>query len=431
MLVRRSRRARFVIAIALTTAAVVNSAARSDATTTRDVRVTRVANLGGTTAMAARRGDETLYVTEQIGRVRALRAGKLVKRAVLDLRDDVLAGGERGLLGIAFSPDGSKLFVDYTDHDGDTQIDEFTMEGTVVDVASRRNLLSVDQPQPNHNGGQLATGPDGYLYIALGDGGAAGDEGPGHAREGNGQSLATLLGKILRIDPTPSGNRPYTVPADNPFVDRDGVEHEIWAYGLRNPWRFSFDATTGDLWIGDVGQNEWEEIDAAPATNGRNAGRGDNFGWNRLEGTHEYAGDAPRNAVSPVYQQAHDDGACSITGGFVYRGAAVPALAGRYVFTDYCDGRLRALTPKGDGTFRVARSGGASPRGLVVRADRRPRALRPQPVPGHLQADRQVIRSLTASRDTRLAGVRSLASSSTRSARLSPRPYSKTTVRLP
>ena len=181
----------------------------------------RITTLGGTTAFAARTGDATVYVTEQAGRVRAIRNGKLVARPVLDLQDDTEANGEQGLLGLAFAPDGEHLYVDYTDDSGDTHIDEFTMNGRVADKASRRNLLVVEQPQPNHNGGQLAFGPDGDLYIALGDGGAANDEGPGHASGGNGQSLRTLLGKILRIDPTPSGDAPYTVPAGNPFVDTD------------------------------------------------------------------------------------------------------------------------------------------------------------------------------------------------------------------
>ena len=243
--------------------------------------------------------------------------------------------------------------MDYTDKSGDTHVDEFAMNGQVADKSTRRNLLVVDQPQPNHNGGQLAFGPDGDLYIAFGDGGAADDEGPGHASGGNGQSLRTLLGKILRIDPTPSADTPYTVPPDNPFVGKNGARPEIWAYGLRNPWRFSFDAHTGDLWIGDVGQDAWEEVDVARAKSGRDAGRGDNFGWNRLEGTHEFHGSAPADVVLPVYEQSHDDGACSVTGGFVYRGTAIPALVGKYVFTDYCDGLLRTLTPSGDGTYRA------------------------------------------------------------------------------
>jgi glucose/arabinose dehydrogenase len=348
------------VALAVTTsttaiATSVRVAHAADAAGSVELR--RITTLGGTTAFAARTGDATVYVTEQAGRVRAIRNGNLVARPVLDLQDDTEANGEQGLLGLAFAPDGNHLYVDYTDDSGDTHIDEFAMAGRVADKASRQNLLVIGQPQPNHNGGQLAFGPDDDLYIALGDGGGANDEGSGHASGGNGQSLRTLLGKILRIDPTPSGDAPYTVPAGNPFVDTDDALPEIWAYGLRNPWRFSFDTDTGDLWIGDVGQNEWEEIDMAPATSGRNGGRGDNFGWNRLEGTHEFRGNPPANALLPVYEQAHDDGACSVTGGFVYRGTAIPALAGTYVFTDYCDSTLRTLTPSGNDEYRAGELG--------------------------------------------------------------------------
>jgi glucose/arabinose dehydrogenase len=351
----RVRRIGRLIAIALTLAIGTNAgiAAPAHAADAGAVKLRRLTNLGGTTAFAARTGDSSLYVTEQSGLVRAIRAGKLVARPVLDLQSETTAAGEQGLLGLAFAPDGSKLYVDYTDKSGDTHIDEFTMNGRVADKSSRRNLLVVDQPQPNHNGGQLAFGPDGDLYIAFGDGGAANDEGAGHANGGNGQSLNTLLGKILRIDPTAGADAPYTVPPTNPFVGRTDARPEIWAYGLRNPWRFSFDTDNGNLWIGDVGQNEWEEVDVALATAGRNAGSGDNFGWNRLEGTHPFRGDAPARAVPPVYEQSHDDGACSVTGGFVYRGTAIPSLAGDYVFTDYCDGELRTLSPSGDGDYRA------------------------------------------------------------------------------
>jgi glucose/arabinose dehydrogenase len=307
--------------------------------------------------MAVRTGDAALYVSEQSGRVRAITGARLAAEPVLDLTADTFAAGEQGLLGIAFAPDGSRLYVNYTDRSGDTHITEFEMNGAVADPSSRRNLLVVNQPQANHNGGQLAFGPDGYLYIGLGDGGSADDEGAGHAPGGNGQSLGTLLGKILRIDPTPSGSSAYTVPADNPFVGRNGANPEIWSYGLRNPWRFSFDADTGDLWIGDVGQNAWEEVDFAPATKGRDAGHGDNFGWNRLEGTHENRGSPPATAVAPVHELAHDDGACSVTGGFVYRGTRIAALTGKYVFTDYCAGELMTLTPSGGGKFRAQRLG--------------------------------------------------------------------------
>jgi glucose/arabinose dehydrogenase len=339
-----------VAMLILSTPSAVSASA---ATAARTVKLRRVATLARTTAMAVRTGDTALYVTEQSGRVRAIAGGRLAAGPVLDLTADTFAAGEQGLLGIAFAPDGSHLYVDYTDKSGDTHVDEFEMNGAVADPSSRRNLLIVDQPQANHNGGQLAFGPDGYLYIALGDGGSADDEGSGHAPGGNAQSLATLLGKILRIDPTATASSPYTVPSDNPFVGRNGAKAEIWAYGLRNPWRFSFDADTGDLWIGDVGQNEWEEVDFAPATKGRDAGRGDNFGWNRREGTHEHRGSAPPAAVAPVYEQAHDNGACSVTGGFVYRGTRIGALAGRYVFTDYCAGELMTLTPSGNGKFRA------------------------------------------------------------------------------
>jgi glucose/arabinose dehydrogenase len=342
-----------LIAMALAVTAVATSAAPAHAANAPAVKLTRVAKLGGTTAMATRTGDQSLYITEQSGQVRAIRDGKLVTRPVLDLRSDTTAAGEQGLLGVAFAPDGAHLYVDYTDKTGDTHIEEFAMNGQVADKSSRRNLLVVDQPQPNHNGGQLAFGPDGDLYIAFGDGGAANDEGPGHADGGNGQSLSTLLGKILRIDPTPSADAPYTVPPNNPFVGKSDARPEIWAYGLRNPWRFSFDADTGDLWIGDVGQDSWEEVDFAPAKHGRNAGRGDNFGWNRLEGTHRFRGSPPAGAVPPVYEQSHDDGACAVTGGFVYRGTAIPALGGKYVFTDYCAGELKTLAPAGNGKYRA------------------------------------------------------------------------------
>ena len=322
---------------------------RGNAATAPEIRVRKIATLEGATAMAARPHSPVLYVATQDGAVYAIRRDKLVSEPVLDLGKLVTSGGEQGLLGLAFSPDGTKLYVHYTDVDGDTAVDELAISGDAPDPASRRDILRAQQPQENHNGGQLAFGPDGYLYLGLGDGGAADDEGEGHARGGNGQSLATLLGKILRIDPTPSATDPYQVPADNPFVGVDDVKPEIWAYGLRNPWRFSFDRATGDLWIGDVGQGEVEEIDHSPATDGVGAGKGVNYGWNRLEGTHEFRGKAPDDAVPPVYEILHDTGACSVIGGFVYRGNRIPALRDRYLFSDNCDGTLRALAPDGDG----------------------------------------------------------------------------------
>jgi glucose/arabinose dehydrogenase len=205
----------------------------------------------------------------------------------------------------------------------------------------RRELLRVEDPYPNHNGGHLALGPDGYLYIGLGDGGSGGDP------HGHGQDTDTLLGSILRIDPTaPPADGEYGIPADNPFA-ASGGEPEIWLYGVRNPWRFSFDRATGDLWIGDVGQGEVEEIDRLPATNGRDAGRGANLGWNLMEGSEPFEGENPAGGVLPIYEYTHDDG-CSVTGGYVYRGRAIPALTGAYLFADYCEPDLRAVRVAGD-----------------------------------------------------------------------------------
>ncbi|MGZ6963015.1 MAG: PQQ-dependent sugar dehydrogenase [Acidimicrobiia bacterium] len=308
-----------------------------------NVKLTKLASLERPTAMAIRKGDQALYVIEKVGRVRALRNGQLDPNPVLDISSLVgSSGNEQGLLGLAFSPDGTKLYVDYTNRNGDTRVDEYAVNASgTVDKASRREVLAQAQPQQNHNGGNLGFGPDGLLYISFGDGGAAGDVGPGHVSGGNGQSRATLLGKILRIDPTPSGGGTYTIPADNPFVNTAGVRPEIWAYGLRNPWRFSWDSTTGDLWIGDVGQDAWEEVDLATKASG--GGRGVNYGWNVWEGTHSYrSGDAP-GAVAPVFDYSHDGGNCSVTGGYVYRGSHIPALRGGYLFADYCGGALRAL----------------------------------------------------------------------------------------
>ena len=253
-----------------TTAAVTDDAPDLSAV---QVKLTTIAEgLDRPVAFATRSGDTALYVAEQhAARVRAIRDGALVDAPVLDLGGEVTDGGEQGLLGIAFSADGDTLYVDFTDTNGDTRIQAFTMDGDIAAKASRRELMLIDQPYPNHNGGEIAIGPDGTLYIALGDGGAGGDP------EGNAQNLASPLGKILRIDPTAGGGGEYQVPADNPFVDDADARPEIWHYGLRNPWRFSFDSVTGEMWIGDVGQGEWEEVDiAAPAA------KGVNFGWDGL-----------------------------------------------------------------------------------------------------------------------------------------------------
>ncbi len=327
-----------VVAAVLGLAAIARGVAGGDQA---DVRLMPVADTDALTAMAVRAGDDTVYVAEQAGRVRAVRNGVVDSEPVLDIRDHIpLERREQGLLGLAFSPDGSRLYVHYTDRTNRdaNQLDEYRMRGTIADPVSRRPVLTVETLQPNHNGGQIAFGPDRFLYVALGDGGAGGDEGPGHARGGNGQSLDTLLGKILRIDPTPAGNRPYTIPPNNPFASGGG-RPEIWAYGLRNPWRFSFDRDTGDLWIGDVGQGAWEEVDYMPA----GAGAGANYGWARLEGTHSFNGAPPPGAVPPIFEYPNPDEGCAVTGGFVYRGTRIPNLVGSYVFADYCTGELRAL----------------------------------------------------------------------------------------
>jgi glucose/arabinose dehydrogenase len=295
------------------------------------VRLVQVAALQQPLATALRPGEQTLYVAEQTGRVRAIRDGRVDPDPVLDVSGEIVAGGEQGLLGLAFSPDGRYLYVDFTDKAGDTHVTEFAMRGRRADPRSERLVLRVDQPFANHNGGQLAFGPDRRLYVALGDGGSAGDP------MGNGQSLGTLLGKILRVDPRPGGGRPYRIPTGNPFAGRAGARPEIWDYGLRNPWRFSFDTATGDLWIGDVGQNAWEEVDHEPARSG-----GRNYGWDRLEGTHRYEGDRPAGAVDPVAEYPHANGACTVIGGTVYRGRDLPGLRGAYLYGDYCAGWVKA-----------------------------------------------------------------------------------------
>ncbi|TMK76149.1 MAG: PQQ-dependent sugar dehydrogenase [Actinobacteria bacterium] len=222
------------------------------------IRLVHVAKLSEPLAMAVRTGDDALYVAQKTGRVVVIRNGKVDLTPVLDLSAKTSGGGEQGLLGIAFSPDGSHLYASYTDGNGDTNVVEYAMTGDRANASSARRVLFVSQPYANHNGGNILFGPDGYLYLGLGDGGSEGDP------LGTGQDMGTLLGKMLRIDPHASGGKAYTIPPDNPFVGKSGIKPEIWASGLRNPWRFSFDLLTGDLWIGDVGQNTWEEVDFQP-----------------------------------------------------------------------------------------------------------------------------------------------------------------------
>jgi glucose/arabinose dehydrogenase len=283
-------------------------------------------------------GDrERLYVVEQGGTIRVLRNGQLQAAPFLDVSGRISSGGERGLLGLAFHPQfatNRRLFVNYTDPQGDTHVAEFRASSAdAADAASERVLLAVAQPFSNHNGGGLAFDGTGRLLIALGDGGSGGDP------FGNGQSLDTFLGKILRIDVDTA--TPYAVPTDNPFVSTPGARHEIWAYGVRNPFRIAVDRPTGDLYIGDVGQGRVEEIDVelAPRRGGQN------YGWNVMEGSQCYspAGGCDRAGLTlPVYEYTHAEG-CSITGGVVYRGCRMPALAGTYFFADYCSGFVRSV----------------------------------------------------------------------------------------
>ncbi len=305
------------------------------------LRLTEIARLDGPTAFAAHPVSGVSTITERVGRVvQVTDAGEVT--VVLDLRERVGSGSvEQGLLGLAYAPDGAHLYVDYTDRSGDTRVSEFRLvDGATADPASERVVLAVDQPFANHNGGQLAFGPDGMLYIALGDGGSQGDP------DGNGQRLDALLGKILRIDPRAAadGSAPYTIPTDNPFAsgsapDGSLARPEIWAFGLRNPWRFSFDRQTGDLFIADVGGGLFEEVDWQAA----GSGGGQNYGWVNVEGPREARAGGAQGTVLPIAFHAHGDGWCSITGGFVYRGSAIAGLAGTYVYSDFCRQQVTGL----------------------------------------------------------------------------------------
>jgi len=285
-------------------------------------------------------GDSRLFIVEKGGAIRIVKDGGLLPLPFLDLSSKVSGGSEQGLLGLAFDPGyatNGRFIVHYTDVSGNTTLSAYRVSATdpdQADPATETILLTVEQPFPNHNGGQILFGPDGMLYLGLGDGGSGGDPG------GRGQSLADLLGDILRLDV--SSGTSYTVPPDNPFVGQTGPRPEVWSYGLRNPWRFSFDAATGDLYIGDVGQNVWEEVDVVAAAAG--AGRGANFGWNVTEGRHCYAspGCDTSQFTMPVLEYSHAQG-CSISGGYVYRGAAIPALQGHYFYADFCSGWVRSF----------------------------------------------------------------------------------------
>ncbi len=292
-------------------------------------------------------GDRSgrLFVVEQGGVIRIIRDGRLLPTPFLDIRSRVISGGELGLLSVAFHPayaSNGRFFVNYTTDRGGlkTVIAEYHVSPSDPNVAgpAERVILEIAQPFRNHNGGLNLFGPDGMLYIGMGDGGSAGDP------SNNGQRLDTLLGKLLRID---IDGTPYRVPPDNPFVSRAGARPEIWAYGLRNPWRFSFDGSTGRLVLADVGQNKWEEIDIVE--------KGQNYGWRIMEGAHCYNPSTNCSTAGlqlPIAEYGHDLG-CSITGGYIYRGARMRSLAGRYLFGDYCSGRLWTLAEASPGRWAM------------------------------------------------------------------------------
>ncbi len=291
----------------------------------------------------ARDGSGRLFVVEQTGRIRIIDGGTLRSRPFLDLSGSVLVGGERGLLGLAFHPSyatNGKFYVNFITKSGDTAINEYRVSSDpdVANRASGRRIMTIDQPYANHNGGHIAFGPNGYLFIGMGDGGSAGD--PGNRA----QSVNSLLGKMLRIDINgTSGARPYRIPATNPYVGKAGFD-EIYSRGLRNPWRWSFDRVTADLWIGDVGQYRYEEIDRSTTTSGR--GRGANYGWRVMEGRACYAPSSGCNTsgkVLPVVAYNHSQGECSVIGGYVYRGPSAPSLVSRYLFGDFCSGRIWSI----------------------------------------------------------------------------------------
>jgi glucose/arabinose dehydrogenase len=288
----------------------------------------------------ANAGDQRLFIVQQPGQIVIHDGTNRLPTPFLDIQSKVLSGNERGLLGLAFHPryaENGFFYVNYTNLQGHTIVSRFRVSSfspNIADASSETQILFIEQPFANHNGGQLAFGPDGYLYVGMGDGGSGGD--PGNRA----QFLGTLLGKMLRID-VDSGN-PYAVPPSNPFVSNAAARPEIWALGLRNPWRFSFDRVAGDLWMADVGQNTWEEINFQSAT----SIGGENYGWRRMEGTHCYNPNTncnPGNLVLPVIEYDHTRG-CSVTGGYVYRGSRWPRLRGMYLYGDYCSGRIWGAT---------------------------------------------------------------------------------------
>ena len=345
----------------LSTSTVVPESPTATATPVLDVdprSVTRqnVTSLDGAIAVAVRPGTNQVFIGRQTGEVHELtpqgdRWGT-AQEPVFSLVDRTIANKERGLLGFTFSPDGAFMYVAWTDRSNDANVlTEYAVNESGIDASSERVVLVVDQPFRNHNGGNVAFGPDGYLYYGLGDGGSGGDP------LGHGQNTNTLLGSIVRIDPTARDAGAYGIPPDNPFVNGGGAP-EIFIVGARNPWRFSFDQATGDLWIADVGQDQFEEINRFNAADG--GGLGANLGWNYREGFVAYRENSPKPVsaagpfTDPLFAYPHEEGRCSVTGGMVYRGEALPQLHGAYIYGDFCSGEVFALSADGATNIRLA-----------------------------------------------------------------------------
>ncbi|MBJ7244233.1 MAG: PQQ-dependent sugar dehydrogenase [Solirubrobacteraceae bacterium] len=296
-----------------------------------------------------------VMVVQQGGRIIVVRDGKALSTPFLDVSSRVTAGGEQGLLGLAFAPDYAKsglFYVYFTRRDGKQEVAEFKRATSDrASISSYRSVLVMDDPEGNHNGGQLNFGPDGLLYIGTGDGGGGGDQ---HGTIGNAQNLGSMLGKILRIDPRRAATKAYSVPSSNPFVGRAGARPEVYSYGLRNPWRFSFDRVGGDLIIGDVGEATVEEVDFTSIAQAS----GGNFGWRVREGDQPFSGGTLSGAIEPVIVRTHDEGWCSVTGGYVVRDAALPSLRGKYLYGDFCEGIIYGARLSSSGAAGNARVSG-------------------------------------------------------------------------
>ena len=338
--------AALALAVGAAVPATASSAAREPAPSGLTLEPVVTSGLESPIAMATRTGSTNLFVAERPGRVRVLHVSgdtvTLDPTPLLDISDYASTSEGGGLLGLTFDPTGARLYVHYTNAHADNRLVEYTMAnggtGATVDLTTRRVVLKVHQGESYHKGGDVTFGPDGHLYLALGDGDV--ENGP----LGNGQSLSTLLGKVIRINPRAAVNRPYRNPLGNPFVTQAApVRREIWLYGVRNPWRISFDRATGDLYVADVGEHTTEEVNVLLADSaGRTAGRGANLGWNQMEANLPFnGGTEPTNHTRPAFTYPHAPGGdCSVIGGYVYRGTAIPSLVGTYVYGDRCSGRI-------------------------------------------------------------------------------------------